>query len=834
MARVEHDANTLPSLQDWMGGGIPYHLTISEEIPLSLSETPVSVIFNEDVKLIFTEGGKILLDGGHSLTIHASSIVAGDEAIFSVGIVPGNLNIIKGRKKTSWFEDFSNLVKTIGGSISGKRIEVNSNVLIYNEDDVLTLNALGGLDLDCTRSDVIFTSTLYITPLLIEKINNPVGMKFFGASPIEFALGNVINSAWFSHNLDNINHRVSWNGICIISGGCTNNGADLSFGVNNFFHILPGCSIGQAGRNTVLVTKPMVYDDNWFQGNVSSPGPFYLNRTPVYNDELISAINDAANDGLKINADRIKISGDTTFEGVPSTSYLGTQLSGLESQVSDALALAQGASDIAVGKTTTYRSASAPEVPHHGDIWYNTTTGILSVWDMTSIPPQWHTMRDSALQTLSDSVDLIQTTLGEKVNLTTSSIAPVNPQIGDLWLDTSDVTLPLKVCTTIVDGVATWEVKVFNAIIKSSTAPENPVNGQLWFNTTTGVLAIWDAVSQEWEARGDNTKTQIDGGVITTGVLKLADSLGTVRAGISGSQGTGLAVRFWAGSSDPEEAPFRVMEDGSVYCSQSLKVGIYSQDGASFTLDLTDDNSERYAKMRLMNSEGQRVFEVKLSGEDKGDVIIGRPSGTVINPTSKGIIWDDSAGDLFIYGRCLSTNNLSIESLGGVVLDGNLIISNEVAEPSLVVDTWYKLKTLFTIPQAEISAEKRLDIFLYGNISFGYPSHFGLSEGQASMTLQWRLKVGGVAQEVFFDEVGYNNVSQPPLQFFPSSNIYGGFNISPNFSNLNNTQDFDVDLEFKYTAAGNSSIVTDEIYYAQEFPGGNYNVKLTDSGYFYR
>ncbi len=74
----------------------------------------------------------------------------------------------------------------------------------------------------------------------------------------------------------------------------------------------------------------------------------------------------------------------------------------------------------------------------------------------------------------------------------------------------------------------------------------------------------------------DNTKTVIDGGIVTSGTVQLAGSGGSILAGITGEGTETSSVRFWAGASKENRttAPFRVLQDGSIIASKATIEGI--------------------------------------------------------------------------------------------------------------------------------------------------------------------------------------------------------------------------------------------------------------------
>ena len=106
--------------------------------------------------------------------------------------------------------------------------------------------------------------------------------------------------------------------------------------------------------------------------------------------------------------------------------------------------------------------------------------------------------------------------------------------------------------------------------------------GDLWVN---GKVILKSKVSREsgnyvaadWvdAVEYDNTKTAIDGGIVTSGTIQLAGDDSTIKAGATGEGTDEASVRFWAGSpkTDKEKAPYRVLQDGSLYASKGVFSG---------------------------------------------------------------------------------------------------------------------------------------------------------------------------------------------------------------------------------------------------------------------
>lgn len=90
-------------------------------------------------------------------------------------------------------------------------------------------------------------------------------------------------------------------------------------------------------------------------------------------------------------------------------------------------------------------------------------------------------------------------------------------------------------------------------------------------------------VDGDWElgVAYDNTKTTIDGGLVTSGTIQVAGSAAAILAGMTGYGTTPDAVRFWAGATyaDRANAPFVVTQDGTTKMSKANVSGIVDAKG---------------------------------------------------------------------------------------------------------------------------------------------------------------------------------------------------------------------------------------------------------------
>lgn len=196
------------------------------------------------------------------------------------------------------------------------------------------------------------------------------------------------------------------------------------------------------------------------------------------------------------------------------------------------------------GKIETWFQASDPAtawIPvvdtmskHLGDLWYNTSTKRLYRWMLGSGGCDdfyWDEIKNQdaldAMETASQAKD---TADGKRRVFVATPYPPYD--IGDLWVDGTD--------------------------LRRSIADK--AEGQA-YNVNDWVVAV----------AYDNTKTTIDGGIVTSGTIQVAGDNQSILAGITGQGTAASAIRFWAGASYENRgtAPYRVRQDGECYMTKA-------------------------------------------------------------------------------------------------------------------------------------------------------------------------------------------------------------------------------------------------------------------------
>lgn len=175
---------------------------------------------------------------------------------------------------------------------------------------------------------------------------------------------------------------------------------------------------------------------------------------------------------------------------------------------------------------------------HLGDLFYNTATGKVYRWVKNGNTYSWQELQDSevaqALALANDALKLA----GTKRRVFVATPKPPY-DIGDLWLTGGSTDGQLKRCIT---------ARASGSYVAND-----------W------VIAVYY----------DNTKTTIDGGIVTSGTVQLAGDDASIKAGITGNGTADTSVRIWAGASfgNRTTAPFRVLQDGSFVATKGTITG---------------------------------------------------------------------------------------------------------------------------------------------------------------------------------------------------------------------------------------------------------------------
>ena len=218
---------------------------------------------------------------------------------------------------------------------------------------------------------------------------------------------------------------------------------------------------------------------------------------------------------------------NTALNGFIEGAYSST-INSLSKQIDGKIETWFQLSDPAEAWTTTELKKA-----HVGDMWYHTTNKLLKYYSSSY---SWVKVDDATALAAYERASNAQDTADGKRRVFVDTPYPPY-DIGDLWVDGKD----LRRC--------------INAKVSSEA-----------YNVNDWVIAVYY----------DNTKTAIDGGIVTSGTIQVAGDNNSILAGITGNGTAASSIRFWAGASfeNRTTAPYRVMQDGSVVMTKATVEGI--------------------------------------------------------------------------------------------------------------------------------------------------------------------------------------------------------------------------------------------------------------------
>ncbi|GHT09178.1 hypothetical protein FACS189426_06790 [Bacteroidia bacterium] len=312
-------------------------------------------------------------------------------------------------------------------------------------------------------------------------------------------------------------------------------------------------------------------------------------------------------------------------------------------------------SDPAASWTTTTEKAK-----HVGDMWYNSNTKILQRYQSSYT---WIKIEDqTAINAYNAASQAQDTADGKRRVFVATPYAPYD--IGDLWVNGTD----LRRCATA------------------------KASGQS-YNVNDWVVAV----------NYDNTKTVIDGGLVTSGTIQVVGgttnpptSVENSLAGITGLGTAANSVRFWAGKSfaNRDTAPFRVMQDGSFVATNATITGLINATSGSFTGKITADSG----KIGGFTIQGNGLTNTPFTQDNEAYIIfrndyknIFSGIGTNVLPATSGIAatarFENRDATGYIGSRNIAAyfaatagtyNNAIFAAAGDIVAANGYNISNKI------------------------------------------------------------------------------------------------------------------------------------------------------------
>ncbi len=338
------------------------------------------------------------------------------------------------------------------------------------------------------------------------------------------------------------------------------------------------------------------------------------------------------------------------------------------------------------GKIETYYQSSNPwnswpsgtEPEHVGDLWFNTSTGVLQCY----VGPSSNTWREivdksaiEAAQAAAKAAD-IKADGKRRVFLNT----PYPPyDAGDQWIDgygSSSGTMRICVRSRQSGSYVSSDWQITSADGNTQASIDRGIftaAGFMTFGGSAGMVGDGDIRIWSGGTNANNATFQVTaaGEVMAKKAIRLQNQ----QAGITGEGTSATSVRFWAGDATPANAPFKVYQNGN-----GLMGGLRLESGGLFSVDnkYGFDSSAKF----FLHSQGSSGF--------LGFSSTGKWAGIGLNtlPTSTGtaalLRLEDSVSSYGTkYGAVISvsggSHNLALLTSGHVRVRGSVIADTVVA-----------------------------------------------------------------------------------------------------------------------------------------------------------
>lgn len=339
----------------------------------------------------------------------------------------------------------------------------------------------------------------------------------------------------------------------------------------------------------------------------------------------------------------------------------------------------------------------AEQIAHEGDMWYNPNDKTLKRWYVvfddesgSFMFAEWRKIEDADAIAAYEAAAAAQDTADGKRRVFVATPYPPY-DVGDLWLT------------------------------------GGKTNGQLFRCVTARATGSYRASDWAEAVYYDNTKTTIDGGIVTSGTVQLVSPLSeSIVAGITGGENetssTSAAnkVRIWAGASKAQRfsAPFRVLQDGTIHATKANIEGTIKATDGEFRGKVYATDGEFAGRIYIGN--GAIRLEKDGSGSlGNGQITWQAEFGALTIPSL-------NVGNLWGFSQLGQLVNYSVEMWANAAYGFNYIQDNDTTNlpaspiinfPQTVINcTNYRNKRLSGNGHKIVDKNSERDTIIYSNV----------------------------------------------------------------------------------------------------------------------
>lgn len=333
-------------------------------------------------------------------------------------------------------------------------------------------------------------------------------------------------------------------------------------------------------------------------------------------------------------------------------------------------------------KIETYYGTSNPwnswpsgtEPAHVGDLWYNTSTKILQRYVGPS-SNTWARIEDAAAIAAAEAASNAQDTAdGKRRVFLSTPYPPYDP--GDQWIQyggKGDMRICIRKRQSGSYSSGDWVLSSADGNTQASIDRGIFTGaGFLTFGGSAGLVGDGNIRIWSGGTNANNATFQVSsaGEVMAKKAIRLQNQ----QAGITGEGTSTDSVRFWAGSSTPANAPFRIYQNGN-----GLIGGLRLESGGLFSVDnkYGFDSSAKF----FLHSQGNSGFlGFSSAGKWAGIGLNTLPATTGIAALLRLENTNSEGGTK--YGAVISvsggTKNIALLAKGDIEVNGDVIANRYV------------------------------------------------------------------------------------------------------------------------------------------------------------
>nr|DAL29362.1 MAG TPA_asm: tail protein [Caudoviricetes sp.] len=335
---------------------------------------------------------------------------------------------------------------------------------------------------------------------------------------------------------------------------------------------------------------------------------------------------------------------------------------------------------------TYYQSAnpwnswpSGTEPEHVGDMWYNTSTGVLQCY----VGPSSNTWREivdkSAIDAAREIAEAADVKADGKRRVFLSTPYPPY-DAGDQWIEYNG-SGSMRVC---VQGrqsgryvSSDWQLSSADGNTKASIdRGVISAAGFLTFGGSAGLVGSGDIRIWSGGTTAENAtfKVYANGNIDSKGNIYITNANGNKLAGFSGGGTSGDSVRIWAGGSTPESGTFKVYQNGNAYIG-----GLRMESGGLFSDNQYSGLSN--SKFFLYSNGGSAFLGFSATGKWAGIGLNTLPATTGIAALLRLENTNTEYGTK--YGAVITvsggTKNIALLATGNIRVKGEVVADTIVA-----------------------------------------------------------------------------------------------------------------------------------------------------------